>query len=49
MKASTTQTILCLPIHFLAPKEKKGKKEKKKKNLVFPLMQAKHGKAPGEF
>lgn len=22
-KASTTQTILCLPIHFLAPKEKK--------------------------
>ena len=49
MKASTTQTILCLPIHSLAPKEKKGKKEKKKKNLVFPLMQAKHGKAPGEF
>lgn len=24
MKASTTQAILCLPIHFLAPKEKKN-------------------------
>lgn len=45
MKASTTQTILCLPIHFLAPKGKK----KKTQTLVFPLKQAKHGKAPGEF
>lgn len=25
MKAHTTQTILCLPIHFLAPEEKKKK------------------------
>ena len=50
MKASSTQTILCLPIHFLALKEKKKKREKKeKKILLFPLMQAKHGKAPGEF
>lgn len=54
MKASSTQTISCLPIHFLALKEKKEKKKrergrKKKKILLFPLMQAKHGKAPGEF
>lgn len=34
MKASTTQTILCLPIHFLAPKEKK-RGEKKKKPSCF--------------